>query len=57
MATYVVGDIQGCYTPLRRLLDKVKFNPKDDVLWCVGDVVNRGHESLKTLLVIIHTIP
>jgi len=49
MATYVVGDIQGCYTPLRRLLDKVKFNPKHDVLWCVGDLVNRGPDSLKTL--------
>lgn len=49
MAIYVVGDIQGCYTPLRRLLDKVKFNPKNDVLWCVGDLVNRGSDSLKTL--------
>ncbi len=49
MAIYVVGDIQGCYTPLRRLLDKVKFNPKQDVLWCVGDLVNRGKDSLKTL--------
>jgi len=49
MATYVVGDIQGCYEPLRRLLEQVKFNPKHDCLWCVGDLVNRGPDSLKTL--------
>jgi len=49
MAVYAVGDIQGCYKPLRKLLDKVKFNPKKDVLWCAGDLVNRGPDSLKTL--------
>jgi len=49
MSTYVVGDIQGCYEPLRRLLDQVNFNPKHDRLWCVGDLVNRGPDSLKTL--------
>ncbi|MDQ6995567.1 MAG: symmetrical bis(5'-nucleosyl)-tetraphosphatase [Mariprofundaceae bacterium] len=49
MSTYVVGDIQGCYNALRRVLDKVHFNPKHDVLWCVGDLVNRGPKSLETL--------
>jgi len=49
MAVYAVGDIQGCYDPLRRLLDKVDFNPDKDVLWCAGDLVNRGPDSLKTL--------
>jgi len=49
MSTYVVGDIQGCYTALRRVLDQVDFQPKRDVLWCVGDLVNRGSESLETL--------
>lgn len=49
MAIYVAGDIQGCYDPLRRLLDKVAFNPASDRLWSVGDLVNRGPKSLETL--------
>ena len=49
MATYAVGDIQGCYEPLMRLLDKASFNPEKDFLFCVGDLVNRGPESLATL--------
>ena len=49
MSTYVVGDIQGCYKPLRKLLKKVYFHPSQDQLWCVGDLVNRGPRSLDTL--------
>ncbi|HEY0960846.1 MAG TPA: metallophosphoesterase, partial [Pseudomonadales bacterium] len=49
MAIYAVGDIQGCYDPLRRLLDKASFDPMRDVLWSVGDLVNRGPQSLETL--------
>ncbi|MDP2379775.1 MAG: metallophosphoesterase, partial [Pseudohongiella sp.] len=49
MATYVIGDIQGCYKPLRRLLKSVNFNPGADLLWCVGDLINRGPKSLDTL--------
>ena len=49
MSTYVVGDIQGCYQALNRLLDKIGFAPGTDQLWCVGDLVNRGPDSLKTL--------
>lgn len=49
MATYAVGDIQGCYDVLRRLLDKVAFDPGADQLWVVGDMVNRGPQSLDTL--------
>lgn len=47
--TYVVGDIQGCYDGLRRLLDKVKFDDTNDTLLAVGDLVARGEDSLNTL--------
>jgi len=49
MAHYAVGDIQGCYDQLSRLLDQVKFDTSKDTLLCVGDLVNRGPKSLKTL--------
>lgn len=49
MATYAVGDIQGCYNEFMHLLDHVKFDPIDDVLWLVGDLVNRGPDSLSVL--------
>jgi bis(5'-nucleosyl)-tetraphosphatase (symmetrical) len=49
MTTYVVGDIQGCLRPLKCLLKQVRFRPGVDVLWSVGDVVNRGPRCLKTL--------
>lgn len=49
MAHYVVGDIQGCYDPLLRLLDSVNFDTNSDTLLCVGDLVNRGPNSLKVL--------
>jgi bis(5'-nucleosyl)-tetraphosphatase (symmetrical) len=49
MATYAVGDIQGCLKPLRCLLERVDFNPNSDALWLVGDLVNRGPDSLGTL--------
>jgi len=49
MATYVVGDIQGCFAPFQSLLDKVRFNPDKDRLWSVGDLVNRGPHNLETL--------
>ena len=49
MATYAVGDLPGCLTPLKCLLKAVDFNWQRDTLWLVGDVVNRGPESLKTL--------
>lgn len=49
MAVYAVGDLQGCLQPLKCLLERVAFNPAVDRLWLVGDLVNRGPESLETL--------
>jgi bis(5'-nucleosyl)-tetraphosphatase (symmetrical) len=47
--TYAIGDLQGCYTSLQALLKKVDFNRKSDQLWLVGDLVNRGADSLACL--------
>jgi bis(5'-nucleosyl)-tetraphosphatase (symmetrical) len=41
--------LQGCYAPLRRLLDAIDFQPARDRLWFVGDLVNRGPDSLACL--------
>lgn len=49
MATYAVGDLQGRLQPLKCLLERVRFDPAVDRLWLVGDLVNRGPESLETL--------
>jgi bis(5'-nucleosyl)-tetraphosphatase (symmetrical) len=49
MATYAIGDIQGCYSALRRLLRRVHYAPATDRLWLVGDLVNRGPQSRDVL--------
>lgn len=49
MTTYAVGDIQGCLAPLQKLLDRVSFDYSCDRLWLVGDLINRGPQSLETL--------
>ena len=49
MATYVIGDIQGCFDELKSLLDAIPFHSDRDKLWFVGDLINRGPKSLETL--------
>jgi len=49
MAVYAIGDIQGCFDELKRLLKQIEFNPLQDQLWFAGDLVNRGPKSLETL--------
>lgn len=49
MTRYAVGDLQGCLTPLQCLLSDVGFDPAGDELWLVGDLVNRGPQSLEVL--------
>ena len=49
MANYAIGDIQGCYKEFKLALKKVNFNLEEDYLWLVGDLINRGPDSLKLL--------
>ncbi len=49
MTTYAIGDIHGCFKTFRALLKEIGFRPSKDKLWLVGDLVNRGPNSLEML--------
>ena len=49
MAVYAIGDVQGCFDELIKLLDLIKFDPEQDQVWLAGDLVNRGPKSAEVL--------
>ena len=47
--TLFVGDVHGCYTELKGLLEMANFKPDSERLFFVGDLINRGPKSLEVL--------
>jgi len=47
MAEYLIGDVQGCFDSLQKLLKEINFSLDKDKLYFLGDVVNRGNKSLE----------
>jgi bis(5'-nucleosyl)-tetraphosphatase (symmetrical) len=54
MANYLIGDLQGCNTAFAQLLAKIDFSPSRDTLFVLGDLVNRGQDSLAVLERLMH---
>jgi len=54
MSTYIIGDIHGCFKTFKILLKKINFNPNQDILWLLGDLVNRGPYSLEIMCWILN---
>lgn len=49
MSLYLIGDVQGCDDALERLFAEIAFSPSRDLVWLLGDLVNRGPDSLAVL--------
>lgn len=49
MAVWVIGDVHGCWETLQRLVDRIGWSPDGDRLWLIGDLVNKGPDSLEVL--------
>ena len=53
VATWAIGDVQGCLSSLTQLLSKIAFRPEGDELWLVGDLVGRGPDPCGVLDLLI----
>ncbi len=49
MATYAIGDLHGCFDQLLNLLDQIKYDQQQDVLWFTGDLINGGPKPVETV--------